>query len=44
MEGYWRLIFKVLDADVVAVSSARSWRGLQNAGVLSRWKGKSEGT
>ena len=39
-EGYRRLTFMMLDADVVAVSPSSVWRVLRNAGVLSRWKGK----
>jgi Integrase core domain len=31
----------MLDADVVAVSPASVWRVLKQAGLLSRWKGKS---
>jgi len=30
----------MLDAEVVAVSPASVWRVLQQAGLLSRWKGK----
>jgi len=30
----------MLDADVVAVSPSSVWRVLQQAGLLSRWKGK----
>ena len=40
LEGYRRLTFMMLDADVVAVSPASVWRVLQQAGLLSRWKGK----
>ena len=39
--GYRRLTFMMLDADVVAVSPASVWRVLKQAGLLSRWKGKS---
>ena len=38
LEGYRRLTFMMLDADVVAVSPASVWRVLQQAGLLSRWK------
>jgi putative transposase len=40
LEGYRRLAFMMLDADVVAVSPASVWRVLRSAGLLSRWKGK----
>src|SRR5438552_11599268 len=40
LEGYRRLTFMMLDADVVAVSSASVWRVLKQAGLLSRWKSK----
>src|SRR2546426_12165464 len=40
LEGYRRLTFMMLDADVVAVSPASVWRGLHQAGRLARWKGK----
>ena len=40
LEGYRRLTFMMLDAEVVAVSPARVWRVLKQAGLLSRWKGK----
>jgi putative transposase len=38
LEGYRRLTFMMLDADVVAVSPASVWRVLKQAGLLSRWK------
>jgi transposase InsO family protein len=41
LEGYRRLAFMMLDADVVAVSPASVWRVLKGAGLLSRWKGKA---
>jgi transposase InsO family protein len=41
LEGYRRLTFMMLDAEVVAVSPASVWRVLKQAGLLSRWKGKS---
>jgi transposase InsO family protein len=41
LEGYRRLAFMMLDADVVAVSPASVWRVLKQAGLLSRWKRKS---
>ncbi len=40
LEGYRRLTFMMLDADIVAVSPASVWRVLGQAGLLSRWKGK----
>ena len=40
LEGYRRLTFMMLDADVVAVSPTSVWRVLKQAGLLSRWKGK----
>ncbi len=40
LEGYRRLTFMMLDADVVAVSPSSVWRVLQRAGLLARWKGK----
>ena len=43
LEGYRRLTFMMLDADVVAVSPASVWRVLQQAGLLWRWKGKPSG-
>jgi putative transposase len=40
LEGYRRLTFMMLDADLVAVSPATVWRVLKQAGLLSRWKAK----
>jgi hypothetical protein len=40
LEGYRRLTFMMLDADVLAVSPASVWRVLKQAGLLSRWKSK----
>ena len=40
LEGYRRLTFMMLDADVVAVSPASVWRVLKQSGLLSRWKSK----
>jgi putative transposase len=37
LEGYRRLTFMMLDANVVAVSPASVWRVLHAAGRLSRW-------
>jgi transposase InsO family protein len=43
LEGYRRLAFMMLDADVVAVSPTSVWRVLHNAGLLRRWNdGKSK--
>lgn len=39
-EGYRRMTFMMLDADVVAVSPATVYRVLKGAGVLDRWNGK----
>jgi transposase InsO family protein len=40
LEGYRRLTFMMLDADVVAVSPVSVWRVLHQAGRLARWKSK----
>jgi transposase InsO family protein len=40
LEGYRRLTFMMLDADVVAVSPSSVWRVLGQAGLLAKWKGK----
>ena len=40
LEGYRRLTFMMLDADVVAASPATVYRVLSRAGLLSRWNGK----
>jgi putative transposase len=37
LEGYRRLTFMMLDADVVAVSPATTYRVLRGAGLLDRW-------
>jgi putative transposase len=39
-EGYRRMTFMMLDADVVAVSPATVYRVLKAAGVLDRWNAK----
>ena len=39
-EGYRRLAFMMLDANVVGVSPASVWRVLRSAGLLSRWQAK----
>ena len=40
LEGYRRLTFMMLDADIVAVGPTSVWRVLGQAGLLSRWNGK----
>ena len=40
LEGYRRLTFMMLDANIVAVSPTSVWRVLGQAGLLSRWNGK----
>jgi transposase InsO family protein len=40
LEGYRRLTFMMLDADIVAVSPTTVWRVLGQAGLLSKWHGK----
>jgi transposase InsO family protein len=40
LEGYRRLTFMMLDADVVAVSPSSVYRVLSGAGVLRRWNRK----
>ena len=40
LEGYRRLTFMMLDADVVAVSPSSVWRVLGQAGLLKKWSGK----
>jgi putative transposase len=40
LEGYRRLTFMMLDADIVAVSPTSVWRVLGRAGLLSKWNGK----
>jgi len=39
-EGYRRLTFMMLDADVVAVGPTSVWRVLREAGLLTPWNGK----
>jgi putative transposase len=41
LEGYRRLTFMMLDADVVAASPASVWRVLHAAGRLGRWNRKA---
>jgi putative transposase len=40
LEGYRRLTFMMLDADIVAVSPSTTYRVLHRAGVLDRWNRK----
>jgi hypothetical protein len=40
LEGYLRLTFMMLGADVVAVSPASVWRVSGQVGLLSKWNGK----
>jgi putative transposase len=40
LEGYRRLTFMMLDADIVAVSPSSVWRVLGQVGLLSKWNGK----
>ena len=40
LEGYRRLTFMMLDADIVAVSPSSVWRVLSQAGLLSKWNGR----
>ena len=39
-EGYRRLTYMMMDADIVAVSPASVWRILNKAGLLRRWNSK----
>ena len=43
LEGYRRLTFMMLDADIVAVSPTSVWRVLHQAGLLRQWRGKPTG-
>lgn len=40
LEGYRRLCYMMIDADIVAVSPSSTYRVLANAGLLSKWNGK----
>jgi transposase InsO family protein len=40
LEGYRRLTYMMIDADIVAVSPASVYRVLKTAGLLGRWNGK----
>ncbi len=39
-EGYRRLTYMMLDADIAAVSPSSVWRVLHRAGLLRQWNGK----
>ena len=39
-EGYRRLTYMMMDADIVAVSPTSVWRVLHGAGLLERWRPK----
>ena len=41
LQGYRRLTFMMLDADIVAVSPSSIWRVLSRAGLLRKWRGKT---
>jgi hypothetical protein len=40
LEGYRRLTFMMLDADIVAASPTSMWRVLSRPGLLRKWNGK----
>ena len=40
LEGYRRLCYMMMDADIVAVSPSSTYRVLSNAGLLNKWNGK----
>lgn len=40
LEGYRRLCYMMIDADIVAVSPSSVYRVLTNAGLLKKWNGK----
>ena len=40
LEGYRRLCYMMMDADIVAVSPSSVYRVLSNAGLLNKWNGK----
>jgi transposase InsO family protein len=41
LDGYRRLTYMMIDADIVAVSASSVYRVLRGAGLLNKWKGKS---
>ena len=40
LEGYRRLCYMMIDADIAAVSPSSVYRVLSNAGLLNKWSGK----
>jgi len=40
LDGYRRLTYMMVDADIVAVSPTSVWRVLSQVGLLSKWNGK----
>ncbi len=40
LEGYRRLCYMMIDADITAVSPSSVYRVLSNAGLLNKWSGK----
>jgi hypothetical protein len=40
LEGYRRLCYMMMDADIVAVSASSVYRVLTNAGLLNQWNRK----
>ena len=40
LEGYRRLCYMMIDADIVSVSPSSVYRVLSNAGLLNKWSGK----
>jgi transposase InsO family protein len=41
LDGYRRLTYMMIDADIVAVSASSVYRVLKGAGLLNKWKGRS---
>lgn len=41
LEGYRRLAYRMIDADIVAVSPSSVYRVLKNAGLMERWNRKA---
>ena len=41
LEGYRRLTYMMMDANVAALSPSSVWRVLNRAGLLRKWKGKA---
>jgi putative transposase len=40
LEGFRRLAFMMLDADIVSVSPSSVWPVLSQAGLLAKWNGR----